>query len=79
MSVQSTQHGLAQHCLSFVLAVLLGIGWLNAPGELTSTDHANTVVKVLAPHGAKIQPDDPWSRYPVDSRELWKFRLTTRR
>ena len=79
MSVQSTQHGLDQHYLSFVLAVLLGIGWLNVPGDLTSADHANTVVKVGTQGVAKIQPDDPWSRYPFDSRELWKFRLTTRR
>jgi hypothetical protein len=61
------------------MAVLLGIGWLNVPGEQTSADHPNTVIKVLAQYEAKIQPDDPWSRYPFDSRELWKFRLTTRR
>jgi len=79
MPVQSTQYGFTHHCLSFVLAVLLGVGWLNVPWELTSADHANTVVKAGTRDGAKIQPDDPWSRFPFDSRELWKFRLTTRR
>ena len=68
-----------QHRLSFVLAVILSVCWLSVPGELTRADHPNTVVKASTQNRAKILSDDLWSQFRFDSRELWKFRLTTRR
>lgn len=79
MPVHSTQYGVALRCRSLVLAVLLGIGWLNVPGELTRGGHTATSSKTDTHDVAKAQPDHPWDQFPFDSRELWKFRLTTRR
>lgn len=79
MPTQSTGLGSAQHRLFCVMAVLLGIGWLNVPGDLTNAEHAETVLVTDTQYGAETQLGDPLRRFTFDSRELWKFRLTTRR
>lgn len=78
MLAQDTRHGFSQHRTSFVVAVLLVAGWLSIPGDLTKAYHPSAL-KAATQDAAKIQTGDPWSQFPFESRELWKFRLTTRR
>lgn len=78
MPAQIAKHGFSQHRTSFVIAVLLVAGWLSIPGDLTKAYHASAL-KAVTQDAAKIQSGDPWSQFPFESRELWKFRLTTRR
>lgn len=78
MPAHITKHGFSQHRTPLVIAVLLAAAWLSMPGDLTKSYHPSALTAVNQ-DAAKIQSGDPWSQFPFESRELWKFRLTTRR
>jgi len=58
---------------------MVGAGCLTVPGEAPIEGPANAKVSTMTQGVAKIQASDPWATLPVDSRELWKFRLTISR
>jgi hypothetical protein len=55
---------------------MVGAGWLTVPGEAPIEGPANAKASTMAQGVAKTEASDPWATVPVESRELWKFRLT---
>lgn len=65
---------------TFFMAVILGAVLVVGPETIS---HANIAVDsaTTPPSGeaANAHRGDSWSQLPIESRELWRFRLTTRR
>lgn len=75
MSAHEITNRFGQRSRRFVLAVHLGTGLLGMPtGDAHPIDRA-AMIPVLC-DGAEVYPDRDQSQFPVESRELWKFRLT---
>lgn len=60
-----------------VMAVLFGLGLLGIPaypGYPHRVDDGATVR--VSQDGPEVKPESSWTQLPIESRELWKFRLT---
>lgn len=64
--------------MMLVPGILLSVGLLHLPGEPIRAHLEITTDKALPQGWTQVKMDDPWSSFPLDSRELWKFRLTAR-
>ena len=77
MSAQQSTNGFSQRSRRRVLAVLCGIGLLGIPaaqGHAHSIDGG--VAVIVSRDRPAAQPPSGWGQLPIESRELWKFRLT---
>lgn len=62
------------------VAVIIGAVLVLGPETVSHVNHAVTsAITPPSDEAANAHRGDSWSQLPVESRELWKFRLTTRR
>ena len=80
MSAQESTDSLVRRSRNYILAGLFCIGLLDIPQTPVHAPHSDGYVFVpISQHGPETSPDTTWSQIPVESRELWKFRLTRTR
>ena len=80
MSTQESTNSLVRHSRRYILAGLFCSGLLGMPQipeHAARSDDSGFVP--VSQHGPEISPDTTWSQIPLESRELWKFRLTRTR
>lgn len=62
------------------VAVVLGAVLVVGPQTISHVNHAvDSATTLPSGEAPNAHRGDSWSQLPIESRELWKFRLTTRR
>jgi len=69
-------NGYSQRISRCVLPIVIAVGpivMFGAPERAVPFDNSEPLPVSLDRAG---QPNEPWKQVPIESRELWKFRLT---